>query len=237
MKKKWTMLLVVMFALTSIVLTSCSDDDDEGSNLTTMNAADVVAYMGTKEMDINSILGSTWIKLAADVNTIMTDLDDTNDYYIMDLRTKELYDKGHIPGAVQVALADVITHADANVPDDQIIALVCYSGQSALHGVVGLRLAEYDAFSIKWGMSGWHTDVMDAVVTDSVVVKYDYWSASCAQLDHANWVAAPGDAVEPITAYDLPSVSYEGDSEAAILKARGQFVIAIWLCTQAGRRR
>lgn len=234
MKKKWTILLLVMFGLTSMFLTSCSDDDDDDdSNLTTMNAADVIAYMDANNLTSTAIL-TDWIKSADAVNTTMTDtladgsLDTTNDYYIMDLRSAELYGKGHIPGAHNVSLADVITHADANVPDAQTIALVCYTGQSACHGVVGLRLAGYNAFSIKWGMAGWHTDIDDlgdGDLTTATDLKFDYWSAACAQLDHVNWVAAPGDAALPTTTYDLPSVSYTGDTEEAILKARAQFVV------------
>ncbi|MBN2790288.1 MAG: hypothetical protein JXR69_08870 [Candidatus Delongbacteria bacterium] len=200
MKKKWTMLLVVMFALTSIFLTSCKDDSDDPA-VPTLTAFEIMQdYMEDNGMDITSVLTS-WIKTASSVNDIMTDTDPLNDYYIMDIRSASAYAAGHIPSAVNVPFTDVVTAA-ANA-GDKTIAVVCYSGQSACHAVVALRLSGYsDAFSIMWGMSGWHTDVMDAVA-DTIITKYDSWSASCSQLDDPNWTAAPGDIADNIV-FDLP---------------------------------
>ena len=87
------------------------------------------------------------------------------------------YDNGHIPGAIASSYANILT--DAALADNPII-VVCYTGQSAGHAVMALRLSGYtDAKVLKWGMSGWHSD-------------FDKWTGSTAQLNHANWVAAPG---------------------------------------------
>lgn len=232
MKKKWTILLLVIFGLTSMFITSCSDDDDDDSNITTMDAADVVAYMNDHGLKIADVL-TGWKKSAADVYALISDADTTNDPYIMDLRSATLYGKGHIPGAHNVALADVITHADENITDkDTPIAVCCYTGQSACHGVVGLRLAGYpNAYSIGYGMSGWANDIdgnSDGDLDDDVDLKLDYFTGGVgnyAETMPETWVAAPGDAVPPTTTYDYPDVSYEGDDEDAILKARGQYVV------------
>jgi rhodanese-related sulfurtransferase len=48
------------------------------------------------------------------------------------------------------------TAASATKP----ILVVCYTGQSAGHAVVALRLSGYsDAKVLKWGMSGWRSDL------------------------------------------------------------------------------
>ncbi|NOR45345.1 MAG: hypothetical protein GQ534_07130 [Candidatus Delongbacteria bacterium] len=225
MKKKWTMLLVVMFALTSLVLTSCSDDDDS-VGATINSTEDLVTYLNNDGMGLTDMLVN-WIKTADAVNVVMTDDDATNDYYIMDLRNETLYGKGHIPGAHNVALADVIT--EAAKANGQTIALVCYTGQSACHGVVGLRLAGYsDAFSIKWGMAGWHTDIdgnTDGDLEDVEDLKFNYWTGGTAQLNHANWVAPTGNVTVPTTTYPLPDLVFEGVTDDARILARANYVV------------
>ena len=196
MKKKWTMLLVVMFALTSIFLTSCKDDSDDPV-APTLTAYEVMeAYMTDNAMDIGSVL-TDWIKTAGVVNTIMTDtiadgsLDTANDYYIMDIRSAADYDLGHIPSAVNSTLADIVTNA-ANA-GGKTIAVVCYTGQGACHAVVALRLSNYtDAFSIKWGMSGWNSTL-------------DKWTTSCDSIAtaHNNWTGGATGIAQNIE-FDLP---------------------------------
>ncbi|MDA3885414.1 MAG: rhodanese-like domain-containing protein [Candidatus Delongbacteria bacterium] len=234
MKKQWTMLLVVMFALTSLVLTSCSDDDDD-SNLTTMNAADVVAYMDANEMTQADFL-TGWKISAADLYTLISDGVDTNDPYIMDLRSSTLYGKGHIQGAHNVLYADVLDSADTYVTGQDIV-VQCYTGQSAAHAVVALRLAGYSASSLGYGISGWRADIddgNDGDLTGANDLQFNYFTKGTGNvLDSVDvasaWIPA-GSATgvaglpTPVDEY-LPTVSYSGDSEAAILRARAEAIL------------
>ncbi|MCK4980686.1 MAG: rhodanese-like domain-containing protein [Candidatus Delongbacteria bacterium] len=202
MKKKWTMLLVVMLALTSIFLTSCKDDSDDPvtPSLTTFEI--LKDYMDDNGMtfdelmNIDQAISVPWVKTPTDVYDIQTDADADNDYYIMDIRDLVDYDLGHIEGAVNVDWDGdgVLLTAAAIVPDGQTIAVVCYSGQNALHAVMGLRLSGYsDAFSIKWGMSGWSPTL-------------DKWTSHVAQLDDPNWIdGANANIASPIV-FDDPVI-------------------------------
>ena len=50
-------------------------------------------------------------------------------YVILDVRTQEEYDQGHIPGAVLIPNTEIETRAEEELPDkDQLILVYCRSG-------------------------------------------------------------------------------------------------------------
>lgn len=197
-----------------------------------MNAEALVTYMDSNGLALTELL-TNWKISASALSELLNDGDTTNDPYVMETRSAELWEKAHIPGSHNVALADLITHADANITDKNTqIAVCCYTGQSAAHGVVALRLAGYpNVYSVGYGFSGWHTDIdgnNDGDLDDDVDLKINFFTGGTG--NHENtvpgaWIAAPGDAVMPTQTYDLPTTSFEGDSAADILKARGQYVV------------
>jgi rhodanese-related sulfurtransferase len=79
-------------------------------------------------------------------------------YFVIDLRSHSAYVNGHIDGAVNVALADLVSYMKKNVAAgtyDKII-MVCYSGQKASFAAMTLQLLGYsNAYAMKWGMSSW----------------------------------------------------------------------------------
>ncbi len=87
---------------------------------------------------------------------------DTNDYtipgyHVFDIRSAADFATGHVKGAMNVALTDVLTKA-AEVGNSKPILVICYSGQTAGRAVMALRLSGYaDAKVMKFGMSYWST--------------------------------------------------------------------------------
>ena len=78
---------------------------------------------------------------------------------IIDIRASNDYGTGHIPGAVNVAWADLFTYVETNATTSDEIVLVCYTGQSAAFGTGLLRMSGYtNAKSLAFGMSSWHED-------------------------------------------------------------------------------
>jgi len=75
--------------------------------------------------------------------------------FVMDIRKKEDYEKGHIENAVNIFWYEVDEFLDALPKDDKII-VVCYSGQSAGQVVSLLKVMGFDACALKGGMmNGW----------------------------------------------------------------------------------
>jgi len=57
-------------------------------------------------------------------------MDSGEGYIVLDVRTREEYDEGHIPGAVLVPNTEIEERAEENLPDkDQLILVYCRSGR------------------------------------------------------------------------------------------------------------
>jgi rhodanese-related sulfurtransferase len=89
----------------------------------------------------------------------LNDGDDTNDPYIISVRSKEDYDKGHIPGAVWMDYKTMFTAANlTTLPTDKQIVVYCYTGQTASQVVSALRMLGYDAYNLLFGFGSWNMD-------------------------------------------------------------------------------
>ncbi len=147
-------LIILLIAAISIV--SCQKDPEPDP----VNEAEVlVTYLESADSPlmkdyINSDLPS--IMTAEEVKT----LNETNQVYIIDIRTAADFALGHIKNAHNVALADILTHIEGvTLTSYTKVAVVCYTGQTAGFATSILRLMGYDkAFSMKWGMCSWHAD-------------------------------------------------------------------------------
>ena len=56
-------------------------------------------------------------------------MDSQDGYVILDTRTQEEYDQGHIPGAILIPNTEIEARAEEGLPDkDQLILVYCRSG-------------------------------------------------------------------------------------------------------------
>ena len=109
-------------------------------------------YMVANSLDLTDVLVD-WVFPANAVVDLATYT--IPDWYVMDIRSAEDYTDGHIIGAHNVALANVLTEA-ANAGGLPIL-VVCKTGQTAGNAVMALRLSGYaDAAVLKFGMAGWN---------------------------------------------------------------------------------
>lgn len=96
--------------------------------------------------------GKTYIEGAANVHELISE--NPGAVYVLDIRGKDDYDKGHIEGAENIPFKTVGDNFD-KLPKNKPIYLTCYSGQTAAQVLSMLRLAGYNAFSVSRGMGGW----------------------------------------------------------------------------------
>jgi rhodanese-related sulfurtransferase len=89
-----------------------------------------------------------------DAPTLQGDLDS---YEVIDIRSAADYNAGHIEGAVNTTLGNIVTYVLENFTKSDQIVVACYSGQSAGHAVLALNLLGYNAKSLKFGMSSWNS--------------------------------------------------------------------------------
>jgi len=79
----------------------------------------------------------------------------SQDIYILDIRSAEDYAKGHIKGAHNIPFKEVGKDL-ANLPKDKIIIVYCYTGQTGGQTTAVLNMAGFNARSLNGGMNnGW----------------------------------------------------------------------------------
>ena len=197
MKKLFVLSLATLF----IATTSCKKVEDDPVGGTTSAYKTMTTYMVDNGMDLPDILDS-WIVGAPALADVQTFIDA---YDIIDIRSAQDYATSHIEGAVNSTLGDILTTAaNATKP----ILVVCYTGQSAGHAVVALRLSGYpDAKVLKFGMSGWRADLSAP------------WANSTgdAAIGNPSWLMTP--ALATPTTFNDPTLTVSGTGEA-MLEAR-----------------
>lgn len=152
------------------VFFSCKDDIE-----TPVDQYELLSdYLVEQSMDLPDLL-SGWIVGAPDEAGLTSFL---NDNYVIDIRAEDAFNSGHIEGAVHSSLGTILDDAvNATKP----IVVACYTGQSAGHAVMALRLMGYtDARVLKFGMSGWNSNFSGPWVSNSgsngnVGVGHNMW--------------------------------------------------------------
>ncbi len=196
----WAAALTVFLTLGLVM--GCSDDDDNGGTQPTVKTDFelLTEYMAANNLDLPDLL-SSWIVTAQAVFD-----EGLENYFIIDIRSAEDFEDGHIEGAHNTTLADVVTYEAANNMQDLPVIVVCYTGQSAGHAVMALRLKGVsDARVLQWGMSGWNS-------------AFDRWTANTgnAALDYSGaWTS--GDDPPALPSYDAPEIDTQLTDGAAIL--------------------
>ena len=84
------------------------------------------------------------------------------DIMIIDIRNQEVYDEGHIEGAVFMPWAELAANFD-EFPTDKPVYVVCFSGQTAGQAMFNLRVNGIDAYPLYRGMAGWDAEEMPVV--------------------------------------------------------------------------
>lgn len=183
--KNLSKLMLWMAVLPLLFVMSCKDDDPVPAD---DNFSKLSTYLVENNLDLNNILDG-WITpapAAADVEAFVSQ------YQIMDIRSQTDYDAGHIQGAVHSSLGTIVNDAEGVTKP---IVVACYTGQTASHAVVALRLSGFPTAKVlMWGMSGWSTDYSDK------------WANSTASIavGNANWTM---DATAPLVDYDYPTIT------------------------------
>jgi len=182
--EKFVKYFVLILMVSAFIMAGCSksDDDDDPTPPPPPAKFDVLKdYMIANTMDVSDVINGDWITTAQDVNAKAP-----GDYFIIDIRSLEDYDLGHIEGAVNATLGTLLDVAQG--ADGKTILVACYTGQTAGHAVVALRLSGYsDATVLKWGMSSWRDDLAGK------------WESNIgdAAIGNTSWIDAPGAITAP----------------------------------------
>jgi rhodanese-related sulfurtransferase len=92
--------------------------------------------------------------------TLAGDLE--NNVLIIDLRNEEVFQKGHIPGAVNVSFTEIPEYFQDEIRpfEYEKIVIACYHGQMSSYTTALLRLMGYgNVYSLRWGMGAWNPEI------------------------------------------------------------------------------
>jgi len=100
--------------------------------------------------------GPRYISAAA-LETLLSDTDETNDPFVLSIRSATDYAKGHIPTAVNMPWRSLFSIENLTLlPDDETqIVVVCYTGQTASHVTALLNVLGFNATTLGHGMGSW----------------------------------------------------------------------------------
>lgn len=204
---------ILPFTLLFVFATACKDDNEDPNPAPGATEFETMTnYMAANGMDLPDVISSWIIAVPAEA-----DLDQfLADYYIIDIRRAEDFENGHIEGAVNSTLKDVVnTAADARVKAKTPL-IVCYSGQTAGRAVVALRLSGYpDAKVLKFGMSQWAEETSGPWVSKT-------GDNGNYGVGHSNWTNGP---VETNQEFGYPQLNTNQTQAQEILRIRVQAML------------
>ena len=88
-------------------------------------------------------------------------MDSESGYIIIDARTQEEYDQGHIPGAIMIPEYEIAVRAENELPDkDQLILVYCRSGRRSKIAAEELVKLGYTNVKEFGGIIDWEYEIV-----------------------------------------------------------------------------
>jgi len=197
--------ILFLLAVSLMVFTGCKKEEvtpTTGDSFKTLST-----YLVAQDLDLPDML-SSWIvarPAAGDLTTFL------GAYDILDIRGASDFSAGHIEGATNTSLANILTAAQSTTKP---ILVVCYTGQTASHAVIALRLSSYkNAKVLKWGMSGWAASFSGPWESNSGDANGNAAATS------GNWEAKPGN-ITATGSFAYPEYTTTSTDGAGILEER-----------------
>jgi len=209
MKTKISQLLyLLLFTSVLFVFSGCSKDSPTEPDPQINESEELIKYL-----EGNGDFLNTACPAAISATDVYTGMQASKDWPILDVRAAADYAAGHIEGAVNVTLANLVTYYRTNnLQNKEKVILVCYTGQSAGWGTSILRMLGYsNAIDLRYGMCSWNSQFASR------------WKNAVGNSRAAQFVTT---AYPKPAAGQLPQLSTGKTTGAEILEARVQALLA-----------
>jgi len=219
--------------------TGCSDDDPTDPPVTVNEAEVLVKYL-EENGDAVSIFPKM-ITAEAVFGAIGSD-----GLVVIDIRSADAYNTGHIQGAVNVLENDVLGYYEANnLESKTTVVIACVTGQTAgwVNGL--LRLAgKTNTFDLKWGMCSWNDETAGAwkgIITDPNALDFVTTASSKPAEGSLPTLSTGETAGADILKARVDAIFVEGFGDAAITNATvyinpaNYFIVNYWNATDYGK--
>ena len=89
-------------------------------------------------------------------------MEESEGYILLDVRTKEEYESGYIPGAINIPLSDINENVVSSLPDkSQIILVYCRSGNRSRQASDKLSRLGYTNIIEIGGINSWKGEIIN----------------------------------------------------------------------------
>mgnify|MGYP006279025405 CR=1 FL=1 len=159
MKKLNQIAIILLVSVFAVTFTSCGGGQkktEEKQKQETKQSVDEFDKLMTHIEQTGDFINSKKVPSMISPKVVKNNLD--QNIHIIDIRKPTDYSNGHIPGAVNVGMNQLLDYFmnDINPNSYSHIVMVCYTGQSAGFATSILQLLGYDnVYDMKWGMSSW----------------------------------------------------------------------------------
>ncbi|MEN8137568.1 MAG: rhodanese-like domain-containing protein [Bacteroidota bacterium] len=202
-----------LLSLSAALLTSCGEEvciPGEGLNELTIKKEAVNPTEIT-----HKFLKATGEYVVSNGPTIISAdevYENLSDYLVIDLRSKDLYEEGHVNGALNVKLDSLVDYMKNNVSANAYkkIVFTCKTGQTAAFAAGALRTIGYNnVYSMKYGMNAWSNE------------NTNYWSDAVSN-KFANKLESKNNT--KAKAGKFPEIKSERQLASSILEERAQTI-------------
>jgi rhodanese-related sulfurtransferase len=212
--RKIVSILLLAIIVPLFVTTSCRKYDEA------IEQQILVDYMTANNIDFNTISTGLVTGAALTTATPTPGIVNAADNYsipgwtVIDVRDATTFNNGHIKGAKNIPLANILSTAPADKTTK--ILVVCFSGQTASRAATILKMAGYtNTKFLKWGMSAWNPAFASGP---------NSWNSNATQYTTTNWVTT---AAPAMSEYDSPNFVTGYATGPEILNARLNAILAL----------
>jgi rhodanese-related sulfurtransferase len=205
---KKSLIPMLLLVISLMIVVGC--DKDSPNKPEPVNEFDLVSTVGDVYFTNYKTQGGLGVNIAISaVFDNLTDSNTANDPYIIDYRSATDFASGHIKGAHNMALADLMTKIeDGTIPKTQTILNVCYTGQNASVATAVLNLLGYESQNLSFGMCSVDTSISGA----------KKWLDAIAADEHAGDLT--GTATTTTTTHTFPTLSTGKETAEEVIMDR-----------------
>ena len=103
--------------------------------------------------------GESYKRISMDEAKVL--MKETEGYILLDVRTKEEYESGYIPGAINIPLSDINENVVSSLPDkSQMILVYCRSGNRSRQASDKLSKLGYTNIIEIGGINSWKGEII-----------------------------------------------------------------------------
>lgn len=160
--KKLNLFLIAFLIPAVLFFTSCGEASDKENKKDTAKKEQVKKEINHTQLLLDKIVANGDFINSKRVPTMITasavNEAKEGEMLVLDLRKAKDFAGGHIKGAVNVKLNNVLKYVKENdTKGFKKVVMVCYSGQTASFAASVLEILGYNnVYAMKWGMASWN---------------------------------------------------------------------------------